>query len=159
VVYVEGNCSLRLYPNGRAVFRQSGGERLFAGGMEASDAVNMTLQLAKAGVGAHCGAAVLYLSELLQGPDSGSYTVSFDYAVDGIPVLTGAEHAVTAVIRGGIVTRVSMTFQEFALTDGFESPLPGPLAAAIAAGSGGGEPMLTYHDISDGSIGLGWVHH
>jgi len=159
VVYVEGDCSLRLYPSGRAVFRQSGGERLSAGGLEASDAVNMALRLAKAGVGARCGAAGLYLSELHQDPANGGYTVSFDYAVDGIPVLTGAEHAVTAVIRGGVVTRVSMSFQEFTRTDGFESPLPMRLAAAIAAGSGGGEPMLVYYASPDGVVGLGWVYH
>lgn len=159
VVYVEGDCSLRLYPSGRVVFRQSGAERLSAGGLDASDAVNMTLRLAKAGAGARSGAACLYLSELLRDPASGSYTVSFDYAVDGIPVLTGAGHAVTAVIRGGVVTRVTMTFQEFVRTDGLESPLPMRLAAAIAAGSGGGEPMLAYLESPDGVVGLDWVYH
>jgi hypothetical protein len=160
VVYVEGDSSLRLYPDGTAVFRQSGGEILSAGGFGASDAVDMALYLAKAGVGAHCGAAGLYLSGLHYDPASGgSYTVTFDYAVNGIPVLYGDAHAVSAVIRGGVVTRASMTFQKFTVTDGLESPLPMRQAAAIVSESGGGEPMLAYHEMSGDGIGLGWVFH
>ena len=145
VIWVEGDSTLRLGANGVAIFTgESAGE---SDTLSAAQAIEYGRALCTATVGADCGEAEVYLSYVWHDTESGSYKLTFDYAVNGLPVsLPDGDGAAELVLTGGVVTYARMVFRQYSFADGTLRPLPSRLSAAVVQASGGGENVLCYVD-------------
>ena len=145
VIWVEGNFTLRMGADGVSVFTTEGVES--GDTPDAAQAIEYGRALCAATVGADCGEAELYLSYVWHDTENGSYKLTFDYAVNGLPVsLPDGQSAAELVLTGGTVTYARMVHRKYSFADGAEHPLPSLLSAAVVQASGGGESVLCYVD-------------
>ncbi|MCL1829299.1 MAG: hypothetical protein FWG32_07370 [Oscillospiraceae bacterium] len=148
VVYVEPGAVLRVYPNGRAVFRRNTVSAA-SEALSASEAVEAARAFIAAGIGAYCGAAEPILSGLSYSVENKTYTLTFEYVVNGIPVsVAGAEAAAEIIITNGTLTSATVFFREYRPGEKADI-LPYKQVAAIVREFGGGEPLLIYEDYGE----------
>lgn len=144
-VCVEGNCVLRLSPDGRAAF--TGVSEEGTAQLSETAAIELGRSVCARTLGVSAGAAELMLTFIYQDKDTGDYTLKFDYVVNGLPVVfSDGAAAAEFTISGGAVTAASLVYRTYAYDGGTEQPLPPMLAAAAVQSSGGGEPVLAYFD-------------
>jgi hypothetical protein len=160
IVYVEGDSTLRVYPNGAVSFRNTGdgGPALVGEDTKVTPAgvVEAAYDLAQRSIGQSCGDAEVAFTGISYNAADDTYTVQFDYEMDGIPVvMESGRHALSLSITGGRVFRASLVFREYE-ADGQEWPLPELQAAAVVQADGGGEPLLIYADDGEAAA-AGWV--
>lgn len=159
-VYVDGDATLRISPDGTVAFRQTGGEKLnvsYSANSELSDTVEYAFALAMRCVGEHCGSAGLQLSNLAYDTETGEYTITFQYVYNSLPILRSDGRACAEIsIGNGVVTRATMCFRSYEPTGGTLDLLPEIQAVAIISAKGGGEPLLCYED--DGiAVSAQWI--
>ena len=154
-VYVEEEKTLRLSPDGILSYRDGGapGDASPTGSL--SDAVYRAFLLARDSAGAYCGDARLMFAGALR--DGGTYTVHFDYCVNGIPVRLAGGHAVTVEVAGGELLRAVVALRRYSVSEATETVLPMYRAAAIAAAGGGGSPALIYAD-TGAAVKCMWIN-
>lgn len=159
LVYVDGGGILRIDPYGTVSYRNAGGDGMAvaapSGEMDMYAAVSGALKLVKASAGARCGDAELILTDAVYNSAVDTYTVCFEYALDGIAVRAETSPAAEVQIRAGRITSAVVTYRQYTLTGEPASPLPERQAAAIVGVRGGGEPVLTYMDTAQG-LSLEW---
>ncbi len=145
-VWIEGNDTLRLDPNGVSTFTRTG----FVDGGETLSAAQMieyVRSMLEGTVGSRCGDGRLYLSYIAYDPETEEYTLRFEYRVEGLTVTLGAGlTAARIVFKGREISDATLVFREYALGEGTEKPLPPVQAAAVVQSLGGGEPVLSYVD-------------
>ena len=78
-------------------------------------------------------AILLLLADVQAGEGQRSYTVSLDYAVNGVPVRLPDRHAAQIVFRDGVPVEATLALRRYTLTEESETLLPGLQAAAMAA--------------------------
>jgi len=154
----SGDDSVRLSDRGVAqyegkdlfpVLRQGGAGKLF-------DMVETCRQLALSALGPRCGAARLYLSSAEEGPEG--WEISFDYSLDGIPVLTETGYAARFLVEGERITQFSLYLRSYTASGDTSLILPPRQAAAALAARGlsGKELLLTYTDSGGDTLTAGW---
>jgi len=134
VVYVEGDATLRVGADGTALFRSSAPQDSADPGMVS--AVNLAWSLAGQSIGSRCGAASLRFDGVEQSVVGPAYTVTLQYALDGIPVRLSDGSAGEITVRGGTVTYAKLQYRSFVETENRFALLPCLQAAAIAAAEG-----------------------
>ena len=155
-VYIDGDKSLRLSPDGTLEFSapagaESGSAPEAGTGAVISRAHALAQALPSGGVGE------LQLSLIAYDRDKGEYTVRFDYAADGI-VVCHSDRAAAMEFRfdgAGELIGADVLCRSYAET-GSQTPLPERQALVLVSQSGGGEPMLAYAD-TGAEITLTWV--
>lgn len=148
-VFVSGDSTLRLSTAGVLLYRNP----TFPddnGTMTLADAATAAWQAAERCAGACCGDGTLIFSGISFSESQNSYTVRFDYAVDGIPVHASSGSAVEIVLRSGRIIQARMRLFQFSAAEETVTLLPDLQAFAIAAAehasaqlcySAGGETM------------------
>ena len=156
-VYLEGETTLRLGSDGLLRLSRGGGIAQPARKLSPADAVQTALDALDRTVGLINGVAELRLSYIFcSDAESGSYTLRFDYAVDGLPVrIAGRSCAAELSIVGSEIVGAEIAFRSYGYTGETERPLPAELALAVARAEGGGEPRLEFVE-SEGSISARW---
>jgi hypothetical protein len=154
VVYVNDETSLRISPNGTAVFRRAASPET-RGSDSMAAAADAAWHLAERSVGAESGDGVLYLAGVSYNESQHTYTVLADYMVDGVPVRLASGHAAELVMRDGTVVQAQLQFRRFTRTEEQTTLLPWLQAAAIALAQDG-EPELVYADAGDATECM-WV--
>lgn len=156
-VFIDEESTLRLSPSGGLSFRRPG----FPENMEALsrvETVSLARRIAESVLGA-CGDGALIFAGVSYGEAQRSYTVCFDYAVNGIPVRLGSGHAAELVLRGEKLMQARMQLCRFALTGETVPLLPDRQALALAAAEhtgaalcyrAGGETMNCDWERTDG---------
>jgi hypothetical protein len=152
-VYVEGESSLRLAAAGRVIFVSlrdtAEGERGEA--VLISDAYDLLMRLPG------MENQNLQMSGISYDAAGGTYTVRFDYVVDGIVVCFPDRECAAELPYdvGGALRRGDVLCRSYAVS-GTGLPMPEAQALAVVEALGGGEPMLCYAD-SGGSADPTWV--
>lgn len=155
-VYVESGRSLRLGPDGSVLFSATGTVGIPVGGEGSlTDCIYAAGELVRNTAGSNCGEAEVSLTDIdFNGKES--YTFTFGYSINGIPVklMNSRECAVVSVIGGNIV-RAELTLHYYSLHNQSLSPLPEAQAAVLASHKDG-NPLLVYEDSAD-NISLAWI--
>lgn len=160
VVYVEGSKSLRMDNNaGSVLFSVADGSGVsiaHSGELTTAEIVAACAGICKASIGADAGAAELTLVSCETDNMTGATDVNFAYAIAGIPVtLADGAPAATFKVSGSSIIRAELCFRRYSYTGETLTAPPETTAAAIAK-AGGGEPLLTYDDRSDG-VAASWI--
>ena len=156
-VYVEGDATLRVSSSGAVNYRcYEEGLELGGAYMSAQAVVEAARALCQRGPGASCGAAKLGLSDVRYDQNTNTYTVCFEYAVDGVPVRLPEGPAAELTVTDGRLQEAAIHFRSYALTTETTTPLPPALAMAAVRAAGGGEPLLAYVD-SVSAVNLRWL--
>lgn len=151
-VYVDGDKTLRISPDGAVTYRCNGG----GSGASAYEAVNSASELVYLTLGETCGEAQVVLTGLDYDGEADEYTVRFDYILDRCTVeLADYDCAATVVVTSGVITRATLLLRSYTLTDETAELLP-MRHAAVAAAADGGELRLVYGDNGD-SVTCGWA--
>ena len=146
-VYVENDATLRVHATGEVYYRcMTEGPELGGASASTQTVVEAARGFCQRGPGASCGAARLGLSELRYDPEENSYSISFEYCADGVPVRLSDGPAVTLTVRNGFLTEAVLRYRCYTPTEETVTPLPRPLALAAVRSVGGGEPLLCYVD-------------
>ncbi len=156
-VYVDGDATLRLSPDGTVTFRQSGGGLLPVDSVALVDVIDAAYDLADRVSAQYRGDSELMLSSVTYSEDEESFSIVFEYVSNGLTIrLPGGVPAAEITVSGGNITACEFLLREY--TDGEEtvSPLPEKQAIAMITADGGGEPLLCL--IDDGSrVQPGWI--
>lgn len=157
-IVVDGSETIWLYSDGRIRYYASGDGR-YTAEEGLSGAVSAAWSLADSALSPLCGDARLYLSSA-QEDESGLYTVTFGYLLDGSPVyLYDQGWAARFQVQNGLVT--DFTLYPRCYTAGEESTLLLPAdkaAAALASLSDSPRELIVqYRDSGSGSAVPGWV--
>ncbi|MGN1002403.1 MAG: hypothetical protein ACI4PC_06490 [Oscillospiraceae bacterium] len=153
-VYIDGEKTLRIGPSGTVSFRCEGGDAVTLTETGAAAAAEAAWKIAESALLPYSGAADLCLSGLTG--EDGSYSLSFDYMIDGVPVTLSAGHAAQVTITNGAVTGVDLTLRFYTLTEETQTVLPALQAAAIVASGDSARLLLTYADSGE-SVDCKWV--
>ncbi|MEG1789112.1 MAG: hypothetical protein RR230_00505 [Oscillospiraceae bacterium] len=153
LVWVEGDATLRLSAGGTVVY---GGAGEHGQALSPAEAVERVRALCASTIGKYCGEASIYLSSISHSNETDTYTMCFDYSVNGLPVMLPSGSAAEITVTGQAVTAATMRFRSYSSADIPEKPLPSLQAAAVVEAKGGGEPMLCYMDNADG-VTASWV--
>lgn len=154
----EGADTLRLYTDGRVEYRAGDlAEPRFPAG---TDPVETARALAEDTIGALCGGARLYLSQVTTN-QAGRRIITFDYALDGAAVqLSTNSHAARFLVENGVIAEFTLTFRAYTATGETTLLLPELQAAAAATALDGadGELLLRYEDTGgQGDIRAIWT--
>lgn len=156
-VYVEGDATLRVLNSGMVSYRcPEGGLELGGTVMSAQAVVEAARVLCQKGPGASCAAAELGLSGLRYDQGNNTYSVSFEYIINGVPVRLADGAAVELTITDGRLCEAVMYFRSYAPSGETATPLPQGLALAAVRSAGGGEPLLAYVDTRK-EVSLQWL--
>ena len=155
-VYLEGNVTLRLGADGTLRYtNRSDFNELIT--ISPVDAVDITRNILENTVGLENGVAQLRLSYIMMDSSTGEWTLRYDYAVDGLPVVIRShECAAEFRLTGAVVTGAQIIFRSYSFTGVTEHPLPAELAAALVQADGGGSPRLAYVD-TNGTVSAEWL--
>ena len=156
-VFVEGEATMRVTTGGTVNYRsKSGGLALGAEDMSAQAAVEAARRLCQNGPGASCGAASLGLSSLRYEQESDTYYISFEYAVDGVPVRLTEGAAAELTVSHGVLQEAVLRYRSYSAEAEAVRPLPREQALAAADAMGGSTLTLTYVDTMRG-VSLQWL--
>ena len=155
VVYLEGTTSLRLGADGALSYasREPGD----ADALTPSDAVELTHRILERTALAASLEAGMRLSYIAYDLAAGTYTIRYDYCLDGLPLsLQQRECAAEFTLSGESVVGAEIIFRGYSYSAAAEHPLPARLAAALVDAGGGGEPRLVFID-SNGAVRADWI--
>lgn len=155
-VYVEEEKTLRLSPDGVLSYRDGGVPEDPPRAESLSDAVDRAFLLVRGSAGAYCGDAKLMFAGA-EKDGTGTYTVYFDYCVNGIPVRLAEGHAAVVEVARGTLLRAVVRLRRYTVSGETETVLPMYRAAAIAAAGGGGSPVLIYTD-TGAAVSCIWIN-
>ena len=156
-VFVDGDATMRVSAGGTVSYRcKTDGLPLGTAGMSPQTAVEAARALCQRGPGASCGAAALGLSALRYDQASDTYFISFEYAVNGVPVRLTEGAAVELTVTGGRLQEAVLRYRSYAAEAEGLVPLPSVQALAAAKAMGGGALALTYID-TQRSVSLQWL--
>lgn len=151
VVYIDGEKNLRVSPAGLVSFHSEQGGTV---DVSAQDAAEIGWDIVENVLLPYCGAADICLSGITGA--EGSYELSFDYMVGGVPVMLSSGHAARVTVKNGEVTLAELTLRCYTLTENTRPLLPISLATAIVASGGSGRLSLVYADSGE-SVDCIWV--
>ncbi|MCD8100628.1 MAG: hypothetical protein LUE06_08660 [Oscillospiraceae bacterium] len=153
-VYVDGEKTLRISPDGAVTYRCSSGG---GSGATAYEAMTSAMELVYLTLGETSGDANVVLAGFEYDEEADEYTVRFDYVIDRCTVaLADYDCAATVVVSSGVITRASLLLRSYSLTGESVELLPMERAAVAASVSGGGEMRLVYGD-NGVSVTCGWA--
>jgi len=158
VVYVEGSKSLRVDNTGSVLFSvtDSSGVAIQGGSeLTAAEIASACAQIVNGTIGETSGAASLVLRSCKADSATGDVSVEFAYMIGGVPVTLADGTAAVFTVKDGMITRAELCFRKYTLTGDTLTALPEAQAAVITQ-NGGGEPVLTYDDRSDG-VSASWI--
>jgi len=162
ILYVEGDSSLQLSPDGDIIFRNTtdaGGVRIpsAAAVPSISEAVDAAYSLIQSSAGKLLGEAGIILTRAEFNSDTGEYRMSFGYIVRGIPVyIAGGADAIEISTQGQYITRVQMTLRQYLFSNEPSLLLPEVQQAAVFQAGLGGEMLLVYYE-NGGQATLKWI--
>lgn len=153
-VFIDGVRTLRLSPDGTAVYRASapGEEREIPEGLSA--AVSYAYAAALRSIGESAGEADVIFSGVQRDGDD-SYTVTFDYCIGSVPLRLPAGNAAEFAVKNGQIVSAQLTLRSYARTEMAELLLPMRQTAAVADAAGV-TPALVYADAGE-QISCVWV--
>ena len=156
-VFVEDDATLRVSSGGTVSYRcKTGALRLGKADMSLQAAVEAARSFCQGGPGASCGAAALGLSSLGYDQENNTYTIGFEYAVDGVPVRLTDGPAVELTISNGALREAVLRYRAYTQEADGILPLPRAQALAAADAMGGGSLTLTYVDTMR-AVNLQWL--
>lgn len=163
-VLQESYGTLRLSPDGTVAYQGDSaapGSLYYVSAADSgrptlSEAISAAQKLAFTLLRDRCGDAQLYFSSAEV--DGHSYTVTFDYVVDGTPLhFSDGSHAASVTIEGQTITAFTLHCRSYTLTDQPALLLPAPQAAAIAAANyPAAELRVCYDARGTESVGVSW---
>ncbi len=149
--FSETNCSLRVTADGDMTLRSTAQQRFRAQDAGDDALAEEARRLVALAVGEVMEDARLYMTSMeRQGTET---TVTFDYAVSGIPVKSGEKSGASVTFSGTAVTEMNIRLAAFSVLEQPCSVLPATQAAAIMPE--GSALRMRYLD--DGSqVSAGW---
>ena len=152
-VYIDSDSILRVSPSGSASCELN--KSLSAESPELCDVVSFCSDIVSRSIGNSCGEAEVYLLSVTQNLN-GMNELTFDYLINGIPLINGSDHAAKFFVDGAEIYGVEFNFRSYSAADGYISLLPMYQAAAVAAAEGSSGIRLCYQESPDGII-CNWV--
>ena len=162
ILYVEGESSLLLSPDGDITFRStadSGGVRIpsAAAVPTITEVVDAAYNMIQNSAGKYAGEAGIVLTRSEFNSDTGEYHLSFGYTVRGIPIyIPGGADAIEVSTQGQHITRVQMTLRQYIFSNESALLLPEAQQNAVFQSGLGGEPLLVYYE-NGGQAALKWI--
>ena len=159
-VIMEGDSSLRIHTDGTVLYQSGSQPVLKIGSVQEALSVNETVLgtegLLSSLLGNFSSSAAFYLLELQQ---SGATSVlRFGYHVDGLPIrFSDGGFAAEVTLEGSEVTKLSLRFRQYTLSDESARLLPLKQALAIAAGHPGAELAVGYADNNGDTVSAQWL--
>lgn len=164
-VYVDGTSTLRLAADGSIAFERSGGQAVPVTGWNGMDSLPdvieglyQTTEKLTAGK----GYAGIRLTGAAYDEEKNTYSVCFDYYIDGMQVCLPGGCAVEYTVSEGRILQAEVRLREYQLTGGYQTALTFPQAAALVTASGGQTLVRVYQDSGD-SVSVSWLigtrHH
>lgn len=155
-IYVDGDDTVRLYPNGMVRCHTVQGRYAAAPGLEG--AVESAWSLASAALEPFTGEARLYLHSVQE--RGGAYTVSFGYLLNGSPVImSDRDWCAQFTVQDGAVSEFTLYLRAYSLAgqDALLLPEEKAVAALAALTDDPRELIVQYQDAGDGTVEPGWV--
>ena len=157
---MEGDSSLRIHTDGTALY-QSGSQpvlKIASGqeGLSVNETILGTQGLLSSLMGSISNNAGFYLLGFQQ---SDTATVlRFGYHVDGLPIrFSDGGFAAEVTLDGSKVTKLSLRFRQYTLSDESSRLLPLKQALAIAASHPGAELAVGYADNNGDTVSAQWL--
>lgn len=153
-VYIEGDKSLRIAPDGQLQFNNLGSEQIGSGEiLSVLDILTLTSRLVS-NLPISCDTQLSYV---LYDSATNEYTVRLEYVYDGIVVaFAGRTSAIELRFMGsGEIEFADIICRDYSATD-TAIVMPERQALALVIAKGGGEPMLAYTDYGD-VVGFDWT--
>lgn len=155
VIYVDGDDTLRLYPDGTVRCHANQGR--YRAGPDLARAVCAAWDLAGAALGPLCGEGRLYL--LSAGEEGGGYAVRFGYSLNGSAVdLPNQDWCAQFIVQDGWITDFTLCLRAYTASGDQALLLPARSAAAIldTLTSETRELVIRYQDNGETAV-PGWV--
>ncbi len=155
-IYVDGDDTIRLHPNGMVRCHTVKGR--YAAGPGIQGAVESAWSLASAALEPFIGEARLYLYSVQE--KGGVCTVSFGYLLNGRPVtLHDRDWCAQFTVQDGAVSEFTLYLRAYAPAGRDALLLPEERAAAALAAltDDPRELIVQYQDAGDGTVEPGWV--
>jgi len=155
VVYIESGCSLRISPDGRVVYRETGDGRIrirSGAHYRVDAAVEGARRIVEKTMQIFAGDAKAEFTGVSS--ENGEITVSFGFVADGKSVIHPNGYEVFVRIRDGAVVYAQLLMRSYTLSPETDSVLPEIHAAAMI--DDGREPVLCYVE-NDGVMSARWV--
>ena len=154
IVFVEGNKSLRISPEGEVLYSCLDPKQEVQPIRGTPGVIAKAYALIES---LPCSAGwEIQMSHISFDSSTNEYTVRFEYLINGVVVcFDGRQSAFEIVISNGAIVRADMLCRSYSAS-GSIIPMPELQALAIVSKLGGGEPMLAYTDDGE-NVGLGWV--
>ncbi len=157
-VYLDGSSTLRLSGDGAITFERGGvsggtaGRNGEASLPEVIDGLyQTTLRLTEGR-----GEGQIRLTEAIYEEDGETYTVRFDYFIDGMPVCLTQGSAAEYTVSHGKILRAQVYLRQYHFTGETQTALPTTQAAALVAACGGRELVRVYEDSGE-SVTVSWL--
>lgn len=161
VVYVDGNKSLRISIDGSALFTVTG-----SGGLPVehsgsyptlNECIAAAAELVSTTLAPNSGIAEVGLIGVEPGVNRGSWTLSFGYYVNGVPLeVSNTGWCAKIRISGGYIVRAELIYRQYTLLTESLAIMPENMAVINAIQRDGGEPILIYSD-AFGTVSGNWV--
>lgn len=155
-IYVDGDDTIRLHPNGMVRCHTVQGR--YGAGPGLQGAVESAWSLASAALEPFIGEARLYLYSVRE--KGGAYTVSFGYLLNGSPVtVNDQDRCAQFTVQDGAVSEFTLYLRTYALAgrDALLLPEERAVAALTALTDDPRELIVQYQDAGDGTVEPGWV--
>lgn len=151
--FSETDASLRISGGGQLLLTAADTARFSASSDSAESRIEAARALLEQITGSLTTDARLYLSGYAETEDGAVCT--FDYVLGGIPVLlSGREHAATAVFSGRSISELSLLLRTYTLDTQTLSLIPAAQAAAILPE--GSALQIRYNDTGADTLSAGW---
>lgn len=157
-VYLDGSSTLRLSVDGAITFERGGvsggtaGRNGEANLPEVIDGLyQTTLRLTEGR-----GEGQIRLTEAVYEEDGETYTVRFDYFIDGMPVCLAQGSAAEYTVSQGKILRAQVYLRQYHFTGETQTALPTAQAAALIQACGGKELVRVYEDSGE-SVTVSWL--
>jgi hypothetical protein len=162
---VDGSRSLSFSPDCKAIYsdnREVTGSGIVIyvpqGEPSVADMIESVRVIAVKTAGAAAKEAELHLKDIRYDASAQTYTLSFSYVLNGVPVLlSDSSDAAVFRIEDGILTYARIVLREFAVEN--DPYVPMPLETAIVLEEDGADFRLSYKEAQGGETGLmsiGW---
>lgn len=162
-VVSQGSRTLRFSPDGTVVYNGSDEDIALLRITQSDDPPSLAecagaaLDIVNTLLANRIGDAALYLSSA-SGDRHGNATITFDYIVNGYPIVFPGKHAVEITVENGMITHISMQLRTYTLLDTTTTLMPTLQATAALQTDTLSELFPGYYDDGSDALSPCWLY-
>lgn len=162
-VVSQGSRTLRFAPDGTVIYNGSDEDIALLRIAQTdnppslSECTGRALDVVNTLLANRIGNAALYLSSV-SGDRHGNASITFDYTVNGYPIVFPGKHAVEITVEDGVITHISMQLRTYTLLDTATTLMPSLQATAALQTNTPSELFAGYYDDGSDALTPCWLY-